>query len=83
MYQANQAKINALDRGKLARYQELVQQSMQLQDAYQQQSAQVDAIQDQIAMHQAQRDANSYNQDYRALEAQATKLHKQMQVPYF
>jgi hypothetical protein len=39
----------------------------------------VDAIGDQIAMLQQQRDANTFNQDYRALEQQALKLHKHMQ----
>lgn len=46
---------------------------------YQQQVSQVDAVGDQIAMLQQQRDANSSNQDYRNLEQQALKLHKQMQ----
>ena len=113
VYESNQAKINAMDSGKLQRYQELVQTSMQLQERcvlppllwdwpfglpglrscvpqhhrgglfveirYQQQVGQVDAIGDQIAMLQAQRDANTFNHDYRQLEMSAVKLHKQMQ----
>ena len=87
-----------MDSGKLARYQELVQASMQLQERYQEQVGQVDSIADQIAMLTEQRESNTFNQasrgprhstltrasrvprqEYRALEAQATKLHKQMQ----
>jgi predicted nucleic acid-binding Zn-ribbon protein len=74
-----QSKINALDSGKLNHYQELVKLSMQLQDKYHHQVAEVDAIADQIALLQAQREANTFNQDYKVLEANAIKLHKKMQ----
>jgi len=79
IYRGNQLKINAMDSGKMKRYQELVQTSMQLQERFQQQMEQVNAIGDQAANLQAQREANTFNQDYHTLETQAVKLHKQMQ----
>mmetsp|Transcript_7231 Transcript_7231/g.16552 ORF Transcript_7231/g.16552 Transcript_7231/m.16552 type:complete len:611 (+) Transcript_7231:180-2012(+) len=79
VYQTNQAKIDAMDRGKVQRYKELVEQSMKLQERYQQQLAQVDAISDQAAMLQAQQEANTHNKQYRAQEQARLKLTKQMQ----
>jgi len=79
VYQGNQAKINAMDSGKLSRYQELVHSNLQLQERYQQQVNQADAVRDQIAMLQAQREANTFNADYRLLEEQALKLQKVLQ----
>jgi intraflagellar transport protein 74 len=79
VYRGNQAKINAMDSGKLNHYQELVRLSMQMQEKYQQQVSQVDAIGDQIAMLQSQRESNTFNQDYKSLESQAIRLHKKMQ----
>ena len=80
VYAGNQAKINAMDSGKMEQYQELVRGSMQLQENVQQQQLQVDNITDQAAMLQAQRDANTFNQDFRRLEQQAMKKHKEMQA---
>ena len=80
VYEGNQAKINAMDPMKLEQYQELVQNSMLLQEKLQQLQQHVDSITDQAAMLQAQRDSNTFNQDFRRLEQQAAKKHKEMQA---
>lgn len=80
VYEGNQAKINAMDPMKLEQYQELVQNSMLLQEKLQQLQQHVDSITDQAAMLQAQRDSNTHNQEFRRLEQQAAKKHKEMQA---
>jgi len=79
VYEKNQAKINTMEPDRLQQYQSLMHENMGLQEASSQLQAQIDAVTDQMAMMQAQRDANSYNREYRELEERGIRLQRQME----
>jgi intraflagellar transport protein 74 len=79
VYQRNQSKIDSMEPTKVQQYRELVQQNLSLMEQRAQMQGHVDSVSDQIALIKGQREANSYNAEYRDLEEKAFRLQKLLQ----